>query len=71
MLNAFNRLSQERETQQNAPMPIKDRDIIYYQGYNGSHGYAPDLFLLAIRDIDQDYISQRCEEIKRKLNKGK
>lgn len=71
LLNAFNRLSQERRTEQSAPMPIKDRDIHYYQQHNGSHGFAPDLFIMAIHDIDQEYIKQRCDEIRRKMNKGK
>lgn len=71
LLNAFNRLSQERETQSGAPMTIKDRHIHYYQHHNGSHGFASDLFILAIHDIDQEYIKQRCDEIRRKMNKGK
>jgi len=69
--NSFNRLSQERRTEQGAPLRIKDRDIHYYQSHNGSNGYAADLFIMAIRDIDQEYVEQRCDEIRRKINKGK
>lgn len=68
--NAFYRLSQERESCNGAPMPIKDRDIHYYQKHNGSHGYADDLFLFAIHEIDNDYIKAKCEELSRK-NKAK
>jgi len=70
LLSAFYKLSQERETINGAPLPIKDRDIHYYQKNNGSSGYAPDLFVMAINDIDQEYITKKCEEIKRKA-KGK
>lgn len=71
LLSAFNRLSQERRLENGGPMPIKDRDIRYYQQHNGSHGYAPDLFIMAIHDIDQEYIKQTCDEMRRKMNKGK
>lgn len=71
LLGAFNRLSQERRTEQGAPLAIKDRDIHYYQHHNGSHSYASDLFIIAIHDIDQEYIKQRCDEIRRKIKKGK
>lgn len=71
LIGAFNCLSQERGLEQGAPMPIKDRDIRYYQRYNGSLGYAPDLFLFAINDLDQEYVNHRCEEIRRKIKKGK
>ncbi len=68
---AFNRLSCERKLEQGAPLQIKDRDIHYYQQHNGSHGYAPDLFVHAIRSIDAEYITQRCEEMRRKMkNRG-
>lgn len=71
LLNAFNRLSQERRLENGGPMPIKDLDIHYYQNHNGSHGYAPDLFIIAIHEIDQEYITQTCDEMRRKMNKGK
>jgi len=70
LMSSFNRLSQERNTEGGAPLKIRDKDIHYYQSCNGSHGYAPDLFVIAIREIDQEYITLRCEEIKRKT-KGK
>jgi len=71
LLSAFYRLSQERETESGAPLPIKDRDIHYYQKFNGSFGYADDLFVIAINSIDQEYVTQKCEEIRRKMKKGK
>jgi len=71
LLSAFYRLSQERETESGAPLPIKDRDIHYYQKYNGSCGYDADLFVMAINGIDQEYVTQKCEEIRRKMKKGK
>ena len=70
-MGAFNQLSQERATEQGAPFPIKEKAIRYYQEYNGSYNYAPDLFIMAIRLIDNEYIKQQCEEMRRKLNKGK
>lgn len=71
LLSAFYKLSQERETMNGgAPLPIKDRDIHYYQEHNGSCGFAPDLFVTAINDIDLEYVTKKCEEIKRKT-KGK
>jgi len=70
LLSAFNRLSQERRLENGGPMPIKDRDIHYYQHHNGSHGYAPDLFIMAIHGVDQEYITQTCDELRRKTNKG-
>jgi hypothetical protein len=71
LLNAFNRLSQERRLENGGPMPIKDRDIHYYQHHSGSHGCAPDLFIMAIHEVDQEYITQTCDEMRRKMNKGK
>ncbi len=70
LLNAFNRLSQERKLENGGPLQIKDRDIHYYQHHNGSNGYAPDLFIMAIHEIDQEYITQTCDELRRKINKG-
>lgn len=70
LLNAFYRLSQERRTQENVPLLIKDKDINYYQSIYGSCGYAPDIFVYAIRSIDAQYIENRCDEIKRKSKKG-
>lgn len=67
LISSFNKLSCERRLEQGAPLQIKDRDIHYHQQHNGSHGYAPDLFLHAIRSIDAEYITQRCEEIRRKM----
>ncbi len=57
--------------EQGAPYPIKDKDIRYYQEFNGSCNYAPDLFIMAIHSIDNEYIKQQCEEMRRKANKGK
>lgn len=71
LLNAFNRLSQERRLESGGPLQIKDRGIHYYQQHNGSHGYAPDLFIMAIHEVDQEYIKQTCDEMRRKMNKGK
>lgn len=71
LIAAFNTLSQERELSQSTLAPIKDMHIHYYQRYNGSLGYAPDLFVFAINDLDQDYTNRRFEELKRKANKGK
>ena len=71
LVNAFNRLSQERKTENGAPFPITDRDIRSYQKHNGSCLYAPDLFMIAIHAIDSEYITQQCEEMRRKANKGR
>lgn len=71
LLNAFNRLSQERRLENGGPMPIKDRDIHYYQHHNGSHGYAPDLFIMAIHGVDQEYIDRRCKDMKAAIDRGK
>ncbi len=71
LLNAFNRLSQERRLENGGPLQIKDRDIHYHQHHNGSNGYAPDLFVMAIHDVDQEYIDRRCKEIKIEIDKGK
>ena len=65
-MQSFNRLSQERKTEQGAPFAIKAKDIDYYVRYNGSGLYPDDLFALAIHEIDSEYIKMRCEEIKRK-----
>lgn len=71
LLSSFYRLSNERTTEQGAPYPIKEKDIRYYQRFNGSCSYAPDLFIIAIHAIDNEYITQQCEEMRRKANKGK
>ena len=71
LLNAFTNLSLERRLEGGGPLRIKDIDIHYYQHHNGSHGYAPDLFIMAIHDVDQEYITQTCDEMRRKMNKGK
>ena len=70
LLCAFNRLSQERRSENGCPLQIKDRDIHYYQSCKGSHGYAPDMFEIAIHDIDNEHIKQRIEEITRKNKDG-
>lgn len=70
LLNAFYRLSNERTTEQGAPYPIKDKDIHYWQSVNGSCSYAPDLFIMAIHAIDSEYITQQCDEMRRKAKKG-
>ena len=69
--NAFSRLSLERETNQGVPVSIKEKDIRYYQEQHGSHFYPADLFVMAIHSIDSEYIKQQCEEIRRKVKKGK
>ena len=71
LISAFYRLSQERTTEQGAPYPIKDKDIHYWQHNNGSCSYAPDLFIMAIHAIDNEYIKQQCDEMRRKANKGR
>lgn len=71
LLSAFYKLSQERATNNNAPLPIKECDIRYYQQFNGSCGYADDLFAIAINSIDNEHIKQQCEELRRKADKGK
>lgn len=71
LMSAFNQLSQERQTEQGAPFPIKEKSIRYYQRFNGSYNYAPDLFIMGIRLIDNEYITQQCEEMRRKANRGK
>ena len=70
LLSSFYRLSQERSLDQGVPLSIKDKDIIYYQEINGSHSFPDDLFMMAIREIDSEYIEQKIEEIRRKANKG-
>lgn len=70
LLNAFYRLSQERRTEQGAPLSIKDKDIHYYQDRNGSCSLAPDLFQVAMHAIDSEYIKKKHDEI-RKINKVK
>lgn len=59
LLSSFYRLSQERELQNCAPLPIKDRDIYYFLDKNGS-SYPDDLFLTGIHMLDGHYIEQRC-----------
>ena len=71
LLGAFYRLSNERTIENGAPYPIKDKDIRYYQKYNGSCSYASDLFIMAIHAIDNEYIKQQCDEMKHNANKGK
>tara|TARA_R110000803_G_scaffold95395_3_gene163360 strand:+ start:254 stop:493 length:240 start_codon:yes stop_codon:yes gene_type:complete len=71
LLNAFYRLSQERRTEQGAPLSIVDKDIDYYQSKNGSCSLAQDLFIIAIHAIDSEYIKQKHDEIRRRNNKGK
>jgi len=66
LMQSFNRLSQERKTEQGAPFAIREKDIHYYMRYNGSGSYPDDLFIFAIHEIDSEYIKMRCEEIKRK-----
>lgn len=66
LLSAFYRLSQERALEQGAPLSIKDKDIVFYNSVHGSCGIPTDLFMIAIHDIDSEYIKQRCEEIRRK-----
>ena len=68
-MSAFNQLSVERKTEQGAPFPIKEKATRYYQKHHSSQGYAPDLFITAIRLIDNEYITQRCEEMRRKASK--
>ena len=69
LLNAFNSLSQERRDSKGVPLTILDRDIREYQQYNGSGSVPSDLFMMAIKSIDSDFISKRYDEI-RKENKG-
>lgn len=71
LLNSFYRLSQERRMNESVPLPITDRDIHYYQDNNGSCGYAPDLFIIAIHAIDAEYIKRRCDELRAQANKGR
>jgi hypothetical protein len=71
LANAFNQLSQERRTESGAPFPIKEKAIRYHMKHYGSYNYAPDLFIMAIRLIDNEYITQQCEEMRRKADKGK
>lgn len=66
LLCAFHRMSQERDCIEREPLPIKDRDIHYYQKNNGSCEYAPDLFIIAIHAIDCEYIKHQCDEVRRK-----
>ena len=54
-------MSQERRTQSGAPMPIKDRNIHYYQLHNGSHGFAPDLFIMAMDKEVNDKVREIAE----------
>jgi hypothetical protein len=70
LLSAFYRLSQERTVNQDAPYPIKEQDIRYYQQHYGSCHYPQDLFIMAIHEIDSEYITHRCEQMRR-ANKGK
>lgn len=70
LLSAFYRLSQERDLEQGAPLAIKDKAIIFYKDIYGSCQLPDDLFAIAIHEIDNEYIKQRCEEIRRKNNKG-
>lgn len=67
LLSGFYRLSQERVLENGSPLPIKDKEVYYFYGVNGSQ-YPRDLFLTAIHLLDSYYIEQRCEEI-RKANK--
>ena len=70
IISAFYRLSQERELHDSQPLSIKDRDVNYYQEKNGSCSLPDDLFMIAIHEIDQEYIKHRQEEIRRRNNKG-
>ena len=70
LLSAFYRLSQERDLDQGAPLSIKDSAIVFYTKIHGSCTLPEDLFMIAIHDIDGEYIKQRCDEIRRKQNKG-
>ena len=56
LLSAFYSLSNDRDTEQGQPQPIKGKDIYAYQDRKGSHGYPDDLFETAINSIDQKYI---------------
>ena len=69
LLSAFYRLSQERGLEQGSPLPIKDKAIYLYLSKNGSGTTPEDLFIMAIHEVDEEYIKQYCDEIKRK-NKG-
>lgn len=71
LLSAFYSMGQDRQYMNGAPLPIKSADIREHQKHNGSCGYAGDLFEMAIKTIDQEYVTHKCEEIKRKMNKGK
>ena len=70
LLNAFYRLSQERQMRENIPSSIRDKEIHYYQSIHGSCFYAPDIFVHAMRSIDSQYIQNTCDEIRRKTKKG-
>lgn len=70
LANAFNRLGHERDLDQGYPVNIKEKDIRYYQYNNGSCCYASDLFIMAIRALDDDYIVNYYEKLKRKSKKG-
>ena len=66
LLGAFYRLSQERGLNNDFPLPIKDKDIHYYQSVNGSCHYAGDLFIMLIHAIDAEYMTNKCNELVRK-----
>ena len=65
LLGAFYKLSQERRMDGKIPKSIIDRDIHYYQSNNGSSGYAPDIFAMAISAIDSEYIKIKCDKIRK------
>lgn len=71
LIGSFYKMSQERTIEQGAPYPIKAKEIHYYQDYNGSCSYAPDLFIIAIHAIDSEYIKNRCEQMRQESKKVK
>ncbi len=69
LINAFNRMSQERRMENNAPMPITENAIYEYIERNSIGDRPVDLFVYAIHQIDNKYIEMRCDEIRRKQSK--
>ena len=70
LYNAFLNIGSQRRYEQGTPFAIRERDMDYHINKYGCCDYPKDLFELAIKSIDNNYIQKKHAEIQRRIDKG-